>query len=63
MKILCLHGFRHSTKALKNSMDGLIIKLNQKTIHLGYFSTPEEASKIYNIKAKELFGEFAILNS
>jgi len=27
-------------------------------IHLGYFSTPEAASKVYEKKATELFGEF-----
>jgi hypothetical protein len=31
---------------------------NGKTLHLGYFKTIEEASKVYEAKAKELFGEF-----
>ena len=33
-----------------------------KTRHLGYFESPVEAAKIYDAKAKELFGEFANLN-
>ena len=38
------------------------ITFNNKTINLGYFNTEKEAAKIYNVKAKELFGEFAYLN-
>jgi HNH endonuclease len=29
-----------------------------KTMHLGYFDTPEIAAEAYNNKAKELFGEY-----
>jgi len=32
-------------------------------VHIGYFSTKEEASRVYNNKAKELFGDFAFINS
>jgi hypothetical protein len=38
------------------------IRINKKTIHLGRFSTEEEAGKAYDEKAKELFGEYAKLN-
>lgn len=33
-----------------------------KEIVIGYFLTEEEAAIAYNVKAKELFGEFAYLN-
>ena len=35
------------------------IGLNQKSMHLGTYDTPEEASSIYEAKRRELFGEFA----
>lgn len=38
------------------------IKMDYKSIFLGYYSTPEEAARKYDEKAKELFGEFACLN-
>ncbi len=38
------------------------IAFNYKRIHLGLFENIEDAKKIYNKKAKELFGEFACLN-
>lgn len=34
------------------------IRHNGKPIHLGYFSTPEDASFAYEHKASELFGKF-----
>ena len=34
------------------------IKINHKQIHLGYYATAEEASAVYEAKAKEVFGEF-----
>lgn len=39
------------------------IKINGKQIYLGRFSTPEAAARVYNIAAKEHFGEFAYLNN
>lgn len=38
------------------------IMINKKKISLGHYDTPEEAGLAYNEKAKELFGEYALLN-
>ncbi len=38
------------------------IKKDGKQRHLGYFDTQEGAAMAYNQAAKELFGEFALLN-
>lgn len=39
------------------------IRLNGKTISLGYFSTREEAAARYDLAAHELFGDFARPNN
>lgn len=35
------------------------IKFNNKSIHIGYFDTAEQAHEAYMMKAKEIFGEHA----
>lgn len=37
-------------------------KLMGKPVYIGTYDTPEEAAKAYNVKAVELFGEFAKVN-
>ena len=38
------------------------IRHNQKSICLGYYRIKKEAARVYDQKAVELFGEFAVLN-
>lgn len=38
------------------------IKLHGKTISLGYYEDESQAARAYNIKAHELFGQYARLN-
>jgi len=38
------------------------IKKDHKVIHIGCYRTPKEAGMAYNKKAKELFGDVAVLN-
>ena len=38
------------------------IRLNWKSISLGYFSTAEEAARVYDTAARDLHGEFANIN-
>lgn len=39
------------------------LKVNGKNLFLGYFEKPLSAAIAYNLKAKEVFGEFALLNN
>lgn len=38
------------------------ISHRQKTVHLGCFTSIDEAAKAYDKKARELFGDYAVLN-
>lgn len=38
------------------------LSINYKTIHLGTFSSPEEAAYVYDQAVMQLFGEFAVTN-
>lgn len=39
------------------------IRVDGERIHLGYFSSEQDAAQAYNTKAIEVFGEFARLNN
>lgn len=41
---------------------GATISCRKKMFYLGYFNDPVEAARVRDLKAKELFGEFAKLN-
>lgn len=38
------------------------LKCKNEDIFIGYFYTKKQAAQAYNLKAKELFGKFALLN-
>jgi hypothetical protein len=39
------------------------IRAEGRIIHLGYFSTPQEAAMVYDVAAIRYFGEFALTNA
>jgi len=55
-------GYKGVHKYRKNKFTASI-KFNNKSYFLGVFDCKMDAAKAYNAKAKELFGEFAWLNS
>jgi len=56
------HGLKGVSFKHKSNRYGAAIKTRGKSIYLGYFDTAEEAARAYDTKAKEIYGEFAILN-
>lgn len=56
-------GFKGVYFDRKKSKYRAHIMINYKKYQLGYFDTAEEASLAYDEKAKEVFGDFAFLNS
>lgn len=56
-------GYRGVTFVKKVSNWQASIKHNGYRYHLGCFATPEEAAHAYNVKAIELFGDFARPNT
>jgi len=55
-------GFRGVSKDKNGKGFNAQISKNKKYYYLGYFDTAEEAARVYDKKAKELHGEFAVLN-
>ncbi len=55
-------GVKYNPKSLRNPWVAKIYT-NGQEFHLGCYSTPEEAAMIYDLKAKEFFGEYAALNN
>lgn len=55
-------GYKGVSLAKRKNKFRAYIKTESRQLHLGHFNTAEEAAKAYNIKALELFGEYAKLN-
>ncbi len=55
-------GFRGVSWHKLNSKWQARIRHQRKFIQLGYFDTPESAARAYDLKAVELFGDFAAIN-
>ena len=55
-------GYKGPVWDKTNNRWSVCITFNYKTIRIGRYDTLEEAARAYNVKAKELFGEFAVLN-
>ena len=74
---VCTHSQNiHNHKLFKNNTSGLhnvywskhakkwraYVRENKKKIMLGSFDTKDDAGRAYDKRAKELYGEFAVLN-
>lgn len=56
-------GYRGVTKVTNSKSWQASIFQKGRRQYLGSFADPKDAAKVYNIKAKELFGDFAELNN
>lgn len=55
-------GYKGVVKYAVGSKFRAQIGYDKKKMHIGTFETAEEAARAYDLKAKQLFGEFANLN-
>jgi len=55
-------GYKGVSYSRRKDKYYVCIMVDYKQISLGYFKTPEEAAKVYDVAAKKYFGEFAFLN-
>jgi PAS domain-containing protein len=55
-------GFKGVTLYKRTGRWRAHIAAGGRHMHIGYFTTPEEAARAYDERASELFGEFANLN-
>ena len=55
------HGYRGLRQSGKSTY-GSSIRFKNQVHHLGCFSSSEVAARAYDLKAKELYGDEAILN-
>lgn len=55
-------GFKGVCREARRGAWRATIKVDRRQRHLGYFDSPEEAAKAYDVAAREAFGEFATLN-
>jgi len=46
----------------ENNKYRAVISIDQKTVHIGMYVTPEEAAMAYNKKSRELFGDMGKIN-
>lgn len=62
-RLNCSSKYKGVTWNKRDKVYNARIIINYKKIDLGYFTNEAEAALAYNFKAKELFGEFACLNT
>jgi hypothetical protein len=55
-------GFKGTSFKKDHKKWKAVITIDSKNIHLGYFSTEEEAAKAYDVASKKYHGEYGYLN-